>query len=77
MIVEDALSPLLTSDVARLLSVSSDTVRLWERLGRLPALKTAGGTRLFDRRDVEQLAREREARRALSTLAVVPAVVSA
>jgi excisionase family DNA binding protein len=62
------MGPLLTSEVARILNVSAETVRLWERSGRLPALKTEKGVRLFDRRDVvalaEQLAREREERRA-------------
>jgi excisionase family DNA binding protein len=52
---------LLTSEVARILDVSAETVRLWERQGRLRAAKTSGGVRLFDRRDVEQLARERAA----------------
>jgi len=50
---------LLTSDVARILSVSPDRVRALERLGQLPALKTENGVRLFDRRDVERLANER------------------
>jgi hypothetical protein len=58
---------LQTGDVARMLEVSAETVRLWERLGRLPALKTERGVRLFHRRDVERLAREREARRAASS----------
>jgi excisionase family DNA binding protein len=52
-------APLLTSEVARELKVAPDTVRRLERLGKLPALKTAQGVRLFDRRDVERLARER------------------
>lgn len=52
--------PLLTSEVARLLDVSPETIRLWERLGRLPAIKTERGVRLFDRRDVFAL-RERRA----------------
>jgi len=56
-----AIDPLLTSEVARILEVSSETVRVWERLGRLPALKTGRGVRLFDRRDVERLVRERRA----------------
>ena len=50
---------LLTNDAARLLNVSPQTIRVWERAGRLAAVKTAGGVRLFDRRDVERLARER------------------
>jgi DNA-binding transcriptional MerR regulator len=66
MNVEAVTVPLLTSEVARILDVSPETVRLWERLGRLPALKTKHGVRLFDQRDVEQFAREREERRSAS-----------
>ena len=61
--------PLLTSQVARLLDRSAETVRLMERQGRLPAIKTEKGVRLFALADVEavaeQLAREGEARRAM------------
>jgi excisionase family DNA binding protein len=53
------LDPILTTEAAHILAVSAETVRLWERAGRLPALRTSGGVRLFDRRDVERLARER------------------
>ena len=53
---------LLTSEVARVLGVTPETVRHWERVGRLPAQKTSTGVRLFDRRDVERFARAREAR---------------
>lgn len=55
---------LLTSQAARLLAVSSETVRLWERTGQLRAVRVVGGLRLFQRVDVERLAREREALRA-------------
>ena len=63
--------PLLTSEVAQILHVSAVTVRLWERQGRLSALKTGRGLRLFDRRDVERLARERETRAALASVGAV------
>ena len=53
---------LLTNDAAYILKVAPDTVRYPEKTGRLPALKTSGGVRLFDKKDVERLAREREAR---------------
>lgn len=53
---------LLTGDVARILEVSAETVRHLNRIGRLPALKTERGVRLFDRRDVERVARERRLR---------------
>ena len=58
---DDLSAPLLTSEAAQALHVSEGTVRQWERLGRLRAVKTARGVRLFDRRDVERLARERQA----------------
>jgi excisionase family DNA binding protein len=54
-------APLLTSQVARILGVSSEMVRVLERSGRLPAVKTAGGVRLFDPREVERLAQRRSA----------------
>ena len=51
--------PLLTNEVARVLNVTPETVRSYERVGRLRAVKTASGLRLFDRRDVERLAQQR------------------
>jgi excisionase family DNA binding protein len=54
----DRFDALLTSEAARILRVSAETVRLWERSGRLPAQKTGRGVRLFDRRDVLRLAQE-------------------
>ena len=50
---------LMTSEAARIIGVSSETIRAWEGSGRLPALKTGRGVRLFNRVDVERLARER------------------
>src|SRR4051812_24033018 len=38
---------LLTNDAARYLDVSPQTIRVWERTGRLPAVKTERGVRLF------------------------------
>ena len=52
-------SYLLTSDVARVFDVSGETVRQWERSGRLPAARTTGGVRLFAGRDVLRLQQER------------------
>ena len=52
-----------SSDVARRLGVTPATVRLWERLGRIPATRTLSGTRLFVAADVERLAAERAAGR--------------
>jgi len=48
---------ILTSEAARLLGVSAQSVRQWERTGRLPAMRTAGGVRLFSRAAVEELRR--------------------
>lgn len=50
---------LSVSDAARILGVTPTTVRLMERTGQLPALRTAGGMRLFQRVDVERLATAR------------------
>jgi excisionase family DNA binding protein len=47
---------MLTTEVARFLGKSAETVRLYERRGKLPAMRTAGGVRLFKRADVLQLA---------------------
>ena len=48
---------------AQILKRSADLVRYLERTGQLPAaIKTSRGVRLWDKRDVERLAREREAR---------------
>jgi excisionase family DNA binding protein len=60
-----AFVPVLTTEAARILEVSPETVRHWERVGILPALKTERGVRLFDRRDVERLARERQTTRSV------------
>jgi excisionase family DNA binding protein len=38
---------ILTSEAANLIGVSANTIRYWERTGRLPALKTSHGVRLF------------------------------
>jgi DNA-binding transcriptional MerR regulator len=51
---------ILSSETARLLDVSIATVHQWERTGRLFALKTSNGTRLFNRDDVLRLKAERD-----------------
>jgi excisionase family DNA binding protein len=56
------LDLLSVGDAAAILGLSPDMVRVLHRQGRLPALRTPGGMRLFLRTDVEKLAREREAR---------------
>lgn len=50
---------MLSADVAKLLDVTPATVRLMERRGTLTAERTMSGVRLFDRADVERLAKER------------------
>jgi excisionase family DNA binding protein len=56
---EDGMDELLTtSDVARLLNRSVDRVRDYEREGKLPALKTRSGQRLFRAGDVNRLAKQ-------------------
>lgn len=54
---------LLTSDAARVLNVSADEVRRLERTGRLKALRSRGGVRLFSESDVARLKAERDQRR--------------
>ena len=53
---------LSVADVARLLGVVPATVRQMHRDGRLPAIRTEGGIRLFDREDVLQFRAERQDR---------------
>jgi DNA-binding transcriptional MerR regulator len=54
---------LSTGDVARILGVSVDSVRVMERLGRLKAMRTVSGQRIFDRREVERMRAKREGQR--------------
>jgi DNA-binding transcriptional MerR regulator len=52
-----------TSDVARRGVVSAETVRMWHRLGRLAAITTPQGQRLFRPEDVEKFLAQRHRRR--------------
>jgi len=54
---------LSAADAARLLGVVPATVRQMERDGRLPALRTRGGMRLFRINDVNRLMDQRQAAR--------------
>ena len=54
---------LMTSDVSRQLLVSGQRVIQLNREGKLPAIRTANGTRLFRRSDVERLKAERAEKR--------------
>ena len=49
---------LTTSDTARILNRAGATVLYYERTGRLKAIRTQGGIRLFERSDVERHARQ-------------------
>jgi DNA-binding transcriptional MerR regulator len=51
---------LLTASVARLCGVTPATVRFWERTGRLPAVRTEDGVRLFTREGVDRLMQDRK-----------------
>ncbi len=50
---------LTVGDAAVILGLSPDMVRVLHRQGRLAALRTPRGNRLFNREDVERLALER------------------
>lgn len=54
---------LTTRDAARVFDVAPDTIRSWERIGKLPATRTESGLRVFSRADVERVAAERAERR--------------
>lgn len=54
---------LTVGDAARIVAVVPATIRLWERSGKLPAVRTLGGVRLFHRADVERIAAARGRRR--------------
>jgi excisionase family DNA binding protein len=52
--------PLLTREVARLLDVSTERVRQLAREGRIEAVRSAGGIRVYERSSVETYLRSRE-----------------
>ena len=45
---------LLSSEAARILNVSAQTLRSWADCGKLAATRTVGGVRLFRREDVDR-----------------------
>jgi excisionase family DNA binding protein len=49
---------LQTYEVAKRVGRSSETIRVWERLGRIHAIKTGRGMRLFLEEDVAKLEAE-------------------
>jgi excisionase family DNA binding protein len=58
-LVNNANDLLTPSDAARVLGLSPDSVRVLSDTGRLPAMRTISGRRLFRRGDVDRLAAER------------------
>ncbi|BCA56695.1 hypothetical protein W02_38350 [Nitrospira sp. KM1] len=59
---------LMTNDAARLLERAGPTVRYYERIGRLPAQRTADGTRLFKEEDVMKLKKELDGSKGLEAV---------
>ena len=53
----------MVGGAARELGCSGDLVRYYERIGRLPAVRTTGGIRLFERGDVMRLAAARKCKK--------------
>jgi excisionase family DNA binding protein len=49
----------MTSEAARIVGVSSETIRAWANSGKLPFVATGRGVRVFDRAVVERIAAER------------------
>jgi len=58
----EARNPVLISEAARILECCADTVRRLEAAGVLRAVRTPSGMRIFERREVEQLAAQRAAK---------------
>jgi predicted site-specific integrase-resolvase len=54
---------LTTSPAARELEVSPQTVIQWHRQGKLKAIMTTNGVRLFLRSEIDRVKREREGRK--------------
>ena len=51
---------LSTGDVAKLANVAPATVVSWEKTGKLAAIRTAGGVRLFEQSAVDHFIVERQ-----------------
>lgn len=51
---------LTTNSVAKTLGLSPETVLYHVKLGRLPAIRTESGLRIFQRSDVEAFRKKRE-----------------
>jgi excisionase family DNA binding protein len=64
-LMEKAIDPaayFTAADVARELNVTPATVRAWETAGRIEAIRTRGGVRLFHPAEVKRLRVARAAR---------------
>ena len=55
--MEGAMEKLTTNDAAKILGKAGATVLYYERTGKLKAERTKSGLRLFDRAEVEALAK--------------------
>jgi DNA-binding transcriptional MerR regulator len=53
---------LLATDASKILDCSSNNVRQLEKSGKLKAVRTASGVRIFDSAEVHRLAAERKRR---------------
>lgn len=54
---EELLTPL---EAGRILGVGADSIRYLHRIGKLRAIRTAGGNRLFFKQDLEELRQHRQ-----------------
>jgi DNA-binding transcriptional MerR regulator len=50
----------LVSEVGRALGVAATTVRDWERSGRIEAIRTQNGVRIFSSQEVDRVRKDRE-----------------
>jgi excisionase family DNA binding protein len=52
---------LSVSEASRELQVSTDTIRQWADTGKLPAMRTSGGQRIFRREDIARAVANKKA----------------
>jgi len=52
--------PITASTASRITRFAESTIRLWAAQGILPSLRLPSGIRVYERADVERIARERE-----------------
>ncbi len=55
MTTQVSQEPLAIGEVARLLGVTVETVRRWDRAGRITSIRTPGGQRRFAQSEVDRL----------------------